>query len=205
MAPATCLPLSLSSFNTALSIPDSFKHREIFKFYNLIPPTQTSHSNLFSPFNIHTSTKCPIINSSNLPPKTKSSAYKSPGNLHSLPTYPYLITVSICTLKTQEDMIQPCLTLFHLEALILLPFYPYIGQTINIFIYQVKTYSHQSRVGAHQHQGKREKIYEQERDRSTEGENPQPHPGQMMCSQGMKNNKNKRKKWSGIPTQLPNY
>ena len=59
--------------------------------------------------------------SSDLPYKTKSSAYKKRGNLHSLPSFRNLTPIlpisiftfippSMYTLKGQGDMIQPCLT-----------------------------------------------------------------------------------------------
>ena len=79
----------------------------------------------FSPILLHTSTNRPTItirSSSKSPHRTKSSAYKRSGNLYSLPSStnltpllpipisPSFITVSIYTLNSKGDMIQPCLT-----------------------------------------------------------------------------------------------
>ena len=93
------------------SVPDSSKTHP--KYLNsdtcssCIPSTQTSHFNPSSPpytitlllpaltfrsLFIHTLTKRPTIvlrSSSVSPHKTKASAYKRSGNLHSLPSYPF--------------------------------------------------------------------------------------------------------------------
>ena len=107
MGPATLLPLTTFLLYSAPSVPDSSKAH--LKYLNAemcskqIPSTWTSHSNPSSPFStitlllstlsfsplLHTSANYPTIaprSSSNLPHRTKSCAYKRPGNLHSPPS-----------------------------------------------------------------------------------------------------------------------
>ena len=107
MAPTTLLPLSTFILHSALSVPNSFKtHPKYFHTETgskRILSTQTSYSNPSSPFStitlllsaltfrpllLHTSTNRPtnaLRSSSDSLHKTKSSAHKRPGNLHSPP------------------------------------------------------------------------------------------------------------------------
>ena len=106
-------------------------------YFSCVPYTWTSHFNpsllntislilsvvTFRPFLQYTSTKRPTISfrsSFNSPYKTKSSAYKRPGSLHSSlfqksHSYPphsdfHLFHHCIHRLKSQVDRIQSCLT-----------------------------------------------------------------------------------------------